>query len=241
MRESSVPGGTEQGGKVLGAGAGSGSPSWPLAAKLSRLLAGKGVLTGSSPKKPLPSGTASKGTGGLLLLWLVKASRTERTFSAWGALVAAGGDSPGAPSPGLSPVPPCGRAGRPLVLPVGRRLWATGDWGGLATTGRGKGRPKQGLAGERLSGMPLAPGMMSWGCRKGGAVSQVPVGADVASGIFVPKGTTGKLPTVLGRGVPGATARRPSAENSRLRPGPAGNHRDTGVKRAPAGPGHPYP
>lgn len=54
-----------------------GLPSWALAAKLSRLLAGKGMFAGSNPKKTLPLGTASKDTGRLLMLCLAKALLTE--------------------------------------------------------------------------------------------------------------------------------------------------------------------
>lgn len=235
---------------MLRAGVESGLPSWALAAKLSRLLAGKRVLTGGSPKKPLPSQTASKGTGGLLLLWLVKATLIgESTLPAWGALVAASRHSPSPPGSGLSPVAPYDGAAQLLVLPAGHWLQllsargTTGDLGGVTTSGGGNWRPKQGLAGGQLWGLLLAPGTMPWGCREGGAISQVPVGADAASRVFAPRGTLGKLLTVLGGGtlVLGAMARCPSAENSRLRPGPVGNHGDTGVKRAPAGPGHPCP
>lgn len=231
---------------MLGGAAGSGLPSWALAAKLSRLLAGKGALTSGSPKRPLPSGTASKGTGGLWLLWLVKASLTgESPLPAWGALVVASRPGPCPPSSGLSPVAPA----QLLVLPAGRwlqvpsALGTTGDVGGVTASGGGKRRPKQGLAGGGLLGLLLAPGTMSRGCRKGGVMSQVPVGADVASRVFAPRGTLGRLPTVLGGGTPvlGATARCPSAENCGLRPGPVGNHGDTGVNQAPAGPGHPSP
>lgn len=161
-----------------------------------------------------------------MLLWLVKASLTESTSPAWGALVVAGRHGPCPPSSGLSPVAPCDRAAQLLVLPVGCWLQVppvrgtTGDLGRVAASGGGKQRPKQGLAGGQLLGLLLAPGMMSWGCRKGEAMSQVPVGADVASVVFAPRGTLGKLPTVLGGGmlVLGAMARCPSAENSGLRP-----------------------
>lgn len=217
-----MAGGSGQGGKVLGAGVRWGLPSWASAAELSRLLAGKGGLVGGSPKKPPPSGTASKGTGGLLLLGLVKASLTgESTSPTWGAPAVADRDGPGP-----SPVAPGDGPAQLLVLPGGHWLWATGDLGGVAASGGGKGRPKQGLVGEQASGVPAAPGTMPWGCRKGEATSQVPVGVDVASGVFVPKGTLGKLPRAPGRGVPvlGTVGGCPSAESSGVRPGPAGNH-----------------
>lgn len=145
---------------------GSRLPSWALAAKLSRLLAGKGVLAGGSPKKPLLLGTVSKGTGGVVLLWLVKASLIESTSPAWGALVVASRHGPCPPSSGLSPVAPCDRAAQLLVLPVGRWLQVhpvrgtTGDLGRVAASGGGKWRPKQGLAGGQLLGLSLAPGTM---------------------------------------------------------------------------------